>query len=487
MFFPVASRLQAQQVVPEIILVNLKNGSDSVQIYWKPTNSKNVSYYIIRTDTISWVDGWTTIKNCYCSGSNSFTFKYPPVLKDSVSFRMRSIDTMGQSGLHGNIHTSNFLKIIHDNCHYTDSIWWTGYRGWGDSLAEYQVWVKEGNRAETLYKHTPSSANYIVYPKMLSDTVYYFVLKAIHKNGQLISYSNRCRDSIHIPKTPSFINADYASDASSGGIEVSFSFDSLSELDTYSLFRSETDTAGPFLKIQTFDSVKNGNLTYIDAQANPLIPNYYKLAAQNTCFNLMKESSIAGNIVLNAKVDGNQVFLSWNKYKWWAGGAGNAVLMRSTPVNGWETAAYLTPSDTTLIDKLDSLAYRDYKDKICYYLKASEDSINKYGLRGISLSNIVCMDIPSAIIIPNAFTPNDDGKNDEFLLTFNFIPDEFLLKIFDRNGNLLFQSVDVSNSWNGRDMKGRNVPQGTYVYYLRYRFQGQSYKEFRGPVSVLYP
>lgn len=68
------------------------------------------------------------------------------------------------------------------------------------------------------------------------------------------------------------------------------------------------------------------------------------------------------------------------------------------------------------------------------------------------------------LIIPNAFTPNDDGVNDVF-----YIPDANLTRVefavYDRWGNRVFYSDNPSFRWYG-DFAGKQVPQGVYVYTL---------------------
>jgi len=51
--------------------------------------------------------------------------------------------------------------------------------------------------------------------------------------------------------------------------------------------------------------------------------------------------------------------------------------------------------------------------------------------------------------VPNAFTPNNDGTNDEFLC-FGLNIKDFRLEIYNRWGELVFESNDISRGWNGR-------------------------------------
>jgi len=90
---------------------------------------------------------------------------------------------------------------------------------------------------------------------------------------------------------------------------------------------------------------------------------------------------------------------------------------------------------------------------------------------------------PRGIFIPNAFTPNGDGVNDEF-----YIPDanlsNFQFTVFDRWGNRVYQTFSPGFRWNG-DRSGQPVPEGTYVYVLSARtVRGDTVKR-SGQLSVV--
>ncbi|MBP3786196.1 MAG: gliding motility-associated C-terminal domain-containing protein [Bacteroidaceae bacterium] len=77
----------------------------------------------------------------------------------------------------------------------------------------------------------------------------------------------------------------------------------------------------------------------------------------------------------------------------------------------------------------------------------------------------------SFLRLPNAFTPNDDGINDEFRVKKNGHQSivEFEGWIFNRSGRLLYHWTDINAGWDGRS-GGRNVPDG--AYYLRVKAKG---------------
>jgi len=71
------------------------------------------------------------------------------------------------------------------------------------------------------------------------------------------------------------------------------------------------------------------------------------------------------------------------------------------------------------------------------------------------------------IYVPTAFTPNNDGLNDLFRVTpVGFLLDE--LKIFDRWGNVVFQTRDSNRGWNGT-LNGQPLATGTFVWMAKGR------------------
>lgn len=68
--------------------------------------------------------------------------------------------------------------------------------------------------------------------------------------------------------------------------------------------------------------------------------------------------------------------------------------------------------------------------------------------------------------IPNAFTPNQDGKNDQFTVT-GYSISGFDMQIFDRWGQLVYESSGPKDGWNGNDRNAKPCMQGVYTYRLK--------------------
>ncbi|MFN7592500.1 MAG: gliding motility-associated C-terminal domain-containing protein, partial [Bacteroidota bacterium] len=69
------------------------------------------------------------------------------------------------------------------------------------------------------------------------------------------------------------------------------------------------------------------------------------------------------------------------------------------------------------------------------------------------------------LFVPNSFSPNGDGVNDKFFAIANQV--EFIeMQIFNRWGQLVFQSNDINSKWDGRFKD--TIELGLYVYWIRY-------------------
>lgn len=89
------------------------------------------------------------------------------------------------------------------------------------------------------------------------------------------------------------------------------------------------------------------------------------------------------------------------------------------------------------------------------------------------------------IYVPNAFTPDADGKNDGFHPKgFGISEFGYSFLIFDRWGEKIFQSIDINEPWYG-DYKGKLVPNGVYVWRLDFKdLNGHGHSQ-TGKVTII--
>ena len=95
----------------------------------------------------------------------------------------------------------------------------------------------------------------------------------------------------------------------------------------------------------------------------------------------------------------------------------------------------------------------------CYFVTAIDSTGNES-----ASSNIVCLDNCPLYELPNVFTPNGDGANELFIpLRHRFI-DHIEISVFNRWGQLVFETEDLNINWNGTNLNGEDLAEATYFY-----------------------
>ena len=161
----------------------------------------------------------------------------------------------------------------------------------------------------------------------------------------------------------------------------------------------------------------------------------------------------------------------------------------------YEIPDELEVSDTICLDELNLVQLRSklpespiYEDAIFIWDDGQVDDarvISDPGTYSITV-DIGCATIPLRLDIdleecpppfyaPNIFSPNDDGFNDFFSLSFDpyYNLKDYELAIYDNWGSELFKSNDPSEKWNGM-ISGRKAEVGVYVWRVSYLFNGFS-------------
>jgi gliding motility-associated-like protein len=99
-------------------------------------------------------------------------------------------------------------------------------------------------------------------------------------------------------------------------------------------------------------------------------------------------------------------------------------------------------------------------------------AINQYGCMD-TITKIISVKNEYGIWIPNSFTPNGDGLNDEFrasISPYGIDITDFEFDIFDRWGERIFTTKDFMIGWNGGKFnKGEVCKEDVYVYKMRFR------------------
>lgn len=137
-----------------------------------------------------------------------------------------------------------------------------------------------------------------------------------------------------------------------------------------------------------------------------------------------------------------------------------------------------------------------YKDKQLLISRSEKDHRYTFTQAGdykvkLTTSNAYCSDSDSIIIkvsesaiyVPNVFTPNGDGKNDEFRIAYKSII-SFHCWVYNRWGRLVYEWSDPTKGWNG-NINGREASPSAYFYIIKaVGSDGKRYK-LKGDINLL--
>ncbi|WP_242918206.1 gliding motility-associated C-terminal domain-containing protein [Pontibacter liquoris] len=179
----------------------------------------------------------------------------------------------------------------------------------------------------------------------------------------------------------------------------------------------------------------------------------YRASYTNSCGNNAGYSNNACPMLLKAvaEPDGS-INLSWTRYEGFAGGVGTYTVELLS--SDKQLLATYPASGTTYTDKAPGS-----ESLLLYRIKATA----KNGT-AVSYSNIQTLEQPLLLFVPSAFTPNSDGLNDVLEIKGRYFSN-FRMRIYNRLGNMLYESADAQTGWDGT-FKGQPAPAGVYTYEI---------------------
>lgn len=111
--------------------------------------------------------------------------------------------------------------------------------------------------------------------------------------------------------------------------------------------------------------------------------------------------------------------------------------------------------------------------------------INTSGCKAKESFTVINKKCMSGVYFPNAFTPNNDNKNDYFKALVYEDLDDFEMAVYNRYGQMVFTTKDYSTGWDGT-FKGVVQDSGVFVWFCTYKLKQSDNKETRkGTVLLL--
>lgn len=136
---------------------------------------------------------------------------------------------------------------------------------------------------------------------------------------------------------------------------------------------------------------------------------------------------------------------------------GNSVQLDGTVTPASAALQWSPPVALSATTLLTPLANPD--SSITYTLTATS-------AEGCTASDEMFIRVIAGIFIPNAFSPNGDGRNDRWIIAGLESLPNCEVYIYNRYGEQVFSSLGYTQPWDGR-YRGKDQPAGAYVYIIR--------------------
>ena len=450
--------------------ITIDPSTSKATIKWNKSNDVLVDGYQIQRVVVGSLTKYEEITTIYDKNTTQYEFSPVDTLK-SEYYTIVAVDTSNGTpdlSVATSIHSTIKPILTFDSCQSSISIKWNSYKGWS-LVNSYNIFTYPGNIPIALGIRDTT----FLLTKATANIKYDFFVEAVY-NEQLKSTSYRSSIYTAQQSPPDYIYATATTEGA--GVKIKCTIGPNGEITKYMLQKAIALT-GVYFNVQEFSGLQPA-IEYTDNDVLVASRKYsYKLLGLNNCGVASTSSEATNNIVLEAQNRTNIVKLEWQPFEP-ESGVKTYTLVR---LFNNTLSENISVTGTIYNDDLSQFEFLNKSGELCYYVE-HEDSTGGF----ISKSNTVCLSANSNLYVPNAFTPNGDGVNDLFFPIIDFVPAEFYLLIYNLWGNIVLETKDPAQGWNGT-FNGAKVPQGVYIYSLSIKtLEGKaSYK--RGEIGLILP
>ncbi|MEE1143289.1 MAG: gliding motility-associated C-terminal domain-containing protein [Bacteroidales bacterium] len=443
--------------MPDLQRISVEENAQQIFLEWIPSTSDDVMGYVVCSG-----DPCVTLDTIWGADASSYTCENCSA-EQINSLAIMAFDTCFNTSLRTDRHSNVVLSAQRENCSDKVKFSWNEYEGF--DVLKYEIYKKENNSAFTLVGNTQG----LNYELTINPTIpnYEFYVLAVGANN-ITSKSNSEVLTISSAQQPEFVEIRKVSVKDKNqGVDLEFFVDADIVVNKYRLKRAEN--GGEYKVIANIPYTGNNTVQYTDniSLENNKNDYSYIFEAPDACNLVYKASRPASIMRLElTEVDKNTNALSWNAYNSWDNGVGVYEIYRQPES---EPAPVLcgTSGSSTFTDFMGDVITAS--DKTNYYVRAIEAGAGNDGKVQTALSTRASIKRETVIFIPNAFTPRAaEGDNNIFKPTCYFVKQgSYFMRVFNRQGALLFESKDTEIGWDGT-FNGEFCHPNTYVYIIEY-------------------
>lgn len=388
-------------------------------------------------------------------------------------YQLMGIDDCRDTVSIGPMHKPVHLQVAENEVGFLPGIHWSAYEGWQRVDSYYVYRSTDASKPVKIATLPGDSTHYLDREVCAYNYEYYIKVFANGESTRVRSNKEEIRPDYSPPFGSTQLFTTTVTDR--GLIRTNWSPHPHPQVNRYVI--SRTDPNFGFIErhavvTDTFyvDSID----IFIDRDVYE-----YHITGIDFCDSKADQGLKGNSIVLNSTRNEEHIDLNWNRFEDWPQNETNYLLEKADEDGTFET---IFKGNATSFQDENILLFED--EIIKYRITAT------YGNR-TSVSNTL-LELPNLkVFIPNAFSPNNDGINDEYRVTGSgglngqeLLFDNFRLVVLNRWGEIVFESNDIYEGWNGQ-FKGVPSPVGTYVYHIEFRDKRGRFQYHKGNLSLI--
>jgi gliding motility-associated-like protein len=444
---------------PQLIELALSNGSPNKTATISFSTNILLEYYYEEKATSSTYQIIDSIQPT----SNSITLTFDDIINTPYCYRVSSFDRCGNSIQSKEICTIELAVTATNN---QNELNWTTY-AFPSQVNTYQIIKDDNNLTNT------TTAKY-------TDTDVFCGTTYCYQITTLLNYTNTTTGSTVTSTSQTECAQALSSDIPPPieNLQSSFNFNQLSihwkqpnqaPVATYHLQENLNNTG--FSVKENFVSPDTSKTVSLSTETLSTV--CYKLNYTDICGNLAPISSTTCPIILTiAKNEDGSYQAIWTSY--------SGYTVQNYWLNMYDT-------DQQLIEQIELGTALNYtfewpnneNQQIVFVISATgnDEDLESY-------STSISLEEETLILIPNAFTPNEDELNETFKPIGRFI-DSYSMSIFNSMGTITFVSSENQTDWDGKS-NDKHVPEGTYYYEMTITDKKGKNTTKNGSVTVIY-
>ncbi len=460
--------------------------ANTVSIGWQPSTSPDVIGYVV----YQYINGiWTALDTVWGINNTAYTNLISNSGQQSESYVIAAFDSCGNISTFSPQHNTLYVTGSLNSCDATTTLNWNAYINMPGGVGGYTIYVSDNGGPFTLAGSTISNDSSFLHTGLTQFHTYCYYVVAFNAANTITSSSQKVCVFANVPQQPVFHYLRVATVSGSNVVNLKAYVDASADVLRYDIYRADSINGTWVLIGNVLANPPSTLVTYTDVTPETNMQSYYyKMVAVDSCGEDAMTSNIARTIFLQA-VSNNEITntLYWNDYEQWNGGVSFYNIYRSidgvadpVPI---ATVPFTSAGRNIYVDDVSQFNY--FIGRFTYLIEGVEAPGNTYGFTDTTYSNIAEVMQRPLVYVPNAFTPNGNGSNDNFMPSTGFVDVvDYNFAVFNRWGEKLFETSDVNGAWDGK-YAGHHCKPEVYVWLLTFKTAEGQYIDMKGTVTLI--